>query len=105
MCRYLTCVVTFPLLLSVYAQFATAVATNYTIDDTSGDERTGQMVVYRPQQLWADQNCEDCAILPDVSQMMDGTYHAATSQADGSDELRIVINFTGEMGTSLAPPH
>jgi hypothetical protein len=87
-----------PLLLlpAVYLQLATATATNYTIDDTNGDERTGQKVVYQPSILWGTQMCNGCAILPDVSQIMNGTYHEATSHA-GPAQLNITINFSGEL--------
>jgi hypothetical protein len=88
------------LLLLVYLQLVTATATNYTIDDTYGDLRTGQKVVYKPSDLWGTQTCTGCAILPDPSQMMNGTYHEATWNP-GDSQLSMSINFSGELYITL----
>lgn len=69
---------------------------NYTIDDTFGDSRTGQMAVYKPSTLWGNQTCYGCAILPDTAQMMNGTYHEATWNP-GKPQLSITINFNGKL--------
>jgi len=80
--------------LAVYVQ-AAIVTTNYTIDDTFGDSRTGQKVLYQPSDLWGDQTCLGCAILPDASKMINGTYHEATWNP-GRPQLNVTINFSGE---------
>ncbi len=60
---------------------------NHTIDDTLGDELTGIQVNYSPAgQLsngsalaWKNASqCSDCAIVPDRSLAMNGTWTGAT---------------------------
>ncbi|KAK0492957.1 hypothetical protein EDD18DRAFT_1357341 [Armillaria luteobubalina] len=60
---------------------------NRTIDDTLGDELTGFKVKYRPDSqpfdasalVWKNTlQCIGCAIVPDVSSAMDGTWTSAT---------------------------
>ncbi|KAK0470964.1 hypothetical protein IW261DRAFT_1671737 [Armillaria novae-zelandiae] len=60
---------------------------NHTIDDTLGDELTGVKVKYSPVSqpsnasalVWKNAlQCIDCAILPDRSSAMNGTWTSAT---------------------------
>lgn len=81
--------------LAAYIQLVNATATNYTIDDTNGDERTGEQVVYHPTSQWNVQTCKNCPTHLDVSKFMNGTYHAAASDSDAAN-LSITMNFSGE---------
>ncbi|KAK0184712.1 hypothetical protein F5146DRAFT_938126 [Armillaria mellea] len=60
---------------------------NHTIDDTLGDEKTGFHVNYTPAgqdsngntHVWKNRlQCSDCAIVPDPSLAMAGTWTGAT---------------------------
>lgn len=55
---------------------------NITIDDQEGDGDTGQVPVFSPQIAWATQTCSGCAIKPDITQMHDETFTAATFMPD-----------------------
>lgn len=82
-------------LVGVYFQLVTAKATNYTIDDTNGDNRTGEKVAYQPSDPWRIQTCKNCTIRPEVTQFEDRTYHEAISGLDPTN-LNITIRFKGE---------
>lgn len=55
-------------------------ARNITIDDQQGDEVTGFQVIYYPNdRAWAQgSQCPGCALQPNPSLAMDGTWHDAT---------------------------
>ncbi|KAF8869881.1 hypothetical protein CPB84DRAFT_1693684 [Gymnopilus junonius] len=73
-------------------------AVNRTIDDASSD------VIYSPitpQGPWANQNCEVCAIKPDLSQVFDNTYTAATWYPTNGT-MSITMQFTGNLATGIS---
>ncbi|KAH8116538.1 hypothetical protein DFH11DRAFT_1464864, partial [Phellopilus nigrolimitatus] len=85
------------LLLSL-ALLPHAVRLNVSVDDQSGDERTGALPVYFPAFPaggWSQGNgCSACGFKPDSTEAFDNTWHDTTSQND-TDPRMISINFTG----------
>ncbi|EDR06466.1 uncharacterized protein LACBIDRAFT_294668 [Laccaria bicolor S238N-H82] len=72
-----------------------AVIVNATIDDQLGDSVTHRLVNYYPSQnAWNKQSCGACSILPDTSQVFDGTYTAATYLV-GDPTMEINMQFNG----------
>jgi hypothetical protein len=69
---------------------------NQTIDDQFGDSLTGRVPVFWPSP-WANQTSSgNYALKPDVTQVYNGTYSAATYYpAMGS--VGISMNFTGRL--------
>ncbi|KAI0771009.1 hypothetical protein BD413DRAFT_72508 [Trametes elegans] len=59
--------------------FASAALVNVTIDDTFGDQATGNQITYGPPGVWkAGQNCTDCTAKVDPAQVSNGTWHDGT---------------------------
>lgn len=76
------------LLLSV-----SALVRNITIDDQFGDQITHKAPEFSPPVAWATQTCSGCAIKPDVTEMYNGTFTAATFMPD-KNILFNAIDFT-----------
>ncbi|KAF5386634.1 hypothetical protein D9615_001525 [Tricholomella constricta] len=75
---------------------ASALVTNRTIDDTTGDVVTGARPVYLPTTsfTWEDATCKRCAITPDPSQAFKGTWTAATYKPE-LVSMSIELSFRG----------
>ncbi|KAF8350376.1 hypothetical protein F5887DRAFT_1208434 [Amanita rubescens] len=71
-----------------------AVLVNRTIDDTYGDNITGQKPVYQPNGPWHGVECSDCATNPNASLAFDGTWTAATYHPV-INNMNITFSFTG----------
>ncbi|KAJ7102385.1 hypothetical protein B0H15DRAFT_814384 [Mycena belliarum] len=64
---------------------AQAALVNVTIDDSAGDPLSGARVAYTPPDAWNSQNeCQDCAVHPDVAQLEAGTWHESTFSVDSA---------------------
>jgi hypothetical protein len=68
---------------------------NITIDDQGGDPTTGQVPVYKPANVWQNQNCAGCAIKPDANQLYNNTEMSAT-HGSGESPYTIDFNFNGK---------
>ena len=86
------------LLLLAVLQFTNATQVNRTIDDTRGDSVTGAKPIYVPSigGVWASANCSECAIKPNQSLAFDGTWTAATFNAQ-LGLIAIEFSFTGKL--------
>ena len=72
------------LLLSFLSVRSLCTQLNVSIDDTLGDERTGNMISYTGQ--WsAGQNCSSCTADIDASQVFEHTWHDTTFRPGPSD--------------------
>ncbi|THV03980.1 hypothetical protein K435DRAFT_962113 [Dendrothele bispora CBS 962.96] len=70
-------------------------AVNRTIDDSLGDSVTKQRPTYFPASgVWDDETCSGCAIQPDRSLAFDGTWTAATYNANLGN-VSVTFNFHG----------
>jgi hypothetical protein len=76
-------------------------STNYTIDDTKGDSRTGAIPTYTSDpddapygDAWTE-NCEGCWVVPNPNDVFDGTWHHATDLHSGYTGLTASFAFTG----------
>ena len=69
---------------------------NQTIDDQLGDSVTGHVPNFWSDitNPWGTQTCGGCAIKPDVTQVYNGTYSAATYHPD-LGALGVRMQFTG----------
>ena len=83
-------------LLSSLITCASAIPTNFTIDDEFGDERTSLQPVYVPLNLWRQgASCTDCSVRPDASQIYRETWHDTTHRPGGVP-YTITLTFNGE---------
>jgi hypothetical protein len=75
---------------------------NYTIDDTNGDEQTGQRPVYVPADSWNDgPSCSKCFVKPDPSQVFGGTWKDTTQFANETNTPHTVtVSFNGKLLTA-----
>jgi hypothetical protein len=88
-------------LLLTVLQFASAASVNHSIDDTNGDSVTGAKPIYFPPTgVWAGADCVGCAIQPNPSLAFDGTWTAATYNAQ-LGLTSIVLSFTGKPSSYL----
>ncbi|PFH51664.1 hypothetical protein AMATHDRAFT_141988 [Amanita thiersii Skay4041] len=73
-----------------------ATIVNRTIDDTYGDEVTGQKPLYLPSRagVWQNRTCTVCDIKPDESLAHNGTWTAVVYHPN-MDEVIITLRFTG----------
>lgn len=71
-----------------------AVLVNRSIDDTYGDNVTGQVPVYQPNGAWNGVNCSGCFIVPNKSLAFDETW-AYGSYNPGLNNINITFSFTG----------
>ena len=86
------------LLLFAVLQFVNATQVNRTIDDTQGDSVTGAKPTYVPSTggVWAGPDCSGCAIHPNRALAFDGTWTAATYNAQ-LGLTAIQFSFTGKL--------
>ncbi|TDL24130.1 hypothetical protein BD410DRAFT_719758 [Rickenella mellea] len=69
---------------------------NHTIDDTIGDDITGDVPTYTPSSVWnAGQDCPSCSVQPDQSLAFDQTWHAATYGPSDNTPRSIDFSFNG----------
>jgi hypothetical protein len=64
-------------------QVAQAILTNFTIDDSSPDPRTGNLIVYDPPGAWnTGTYCSSgpgrCTAIPDKESLNAGTWHESS---------------------------
>jgi hypothetical protein len=78
-------------------------STNFTIDDTYGDARTGVIPTYEPGNdtapygdAWTA-NCEGCRVVPNPKEVFNGTWHHATDLHSGYTGLTTSFQFTGKV--------
>ena len=86
-------------LFSLAAPCIARMSVNRTIDDQRGDNVTGVVPLYLPDEAWnIGQMCNMCSIRPgdpiDPSQVFDGTWHDTTSLTKDTEPI-IQVNFTG----------
>ncbi|KAI0659554.1 hypothetical protein C8Q70DRAFT_117251 [Cubamyces menziesii] len=77
-----------------------SIRVNRTIDDQRGDNVTGYVPLYFPNEDWnIGQTCTICAICSgdpiDPTQVFDGTWHDTTYLPGNDAERIILISFTG----------
>lgn len=73
---------------------------NVSIDDTFGDERTGNQISYLPSNGWKfGQNCTDCTAVPERGQNFRHTWHDGSfdPQSVGGDGIirSALVSFNG----------
>ncbi|KAI0358957.1 hypothetical protein OH77DRAFT_1396261 [Trametes cingulata] len=86
--------------VSSLLSLASAGRVNVTIDDTLGDELTGQLISYTPQGAWKlGQSCTDCTAHPDASRAHKGSWHDGTFRnpqlSTLTPELTATVSFDG----------
>ncbi|KAH7097532.1 hypothetical protein BKA62DRAFT_833232 [Auriculariales sp. MPI-PUGE-AT-0066] len=86
------------LTLSLLLSLSCAALQNITIDDTYGDEKTGAKPSYTGGGEWharsSQTECSDCSINPDPKQMLNQTWHDATTFVY-QDPSMVKFNITG----------
>lgn len=87
----------FSLAISAYA------LRNVTVDDTNGDEATGNQIIYQPADIWQlGQSCTNCTAKLDPNQAYDSTWHDSsyfppgTSAFDSGQFPNASYTFNGE---------
>ncbi|KAF9456999.1 hypothetical protein BDZ94DRAFT_1176523 [Collybia nuda] len=98
--------VSWPLLIVILSFICAptqALVTNYTIDDSSPDPRTGNSIVYSPDTSWNSATlCQgaggpsSCNAQPDKSAVSGGTWHECTFMREKNNfPLTATVQFEG----------
>lgn len=91
-------------LASLLVGIATCMSLNITVDDQFGDQSTGRLVTYSPNNdgLWSQgSNCSKCLLKPNVSLALDGTWHDSTYGGQAPGPFSFTILFDGDNSDSL----
>lgn len=87
------------LLASLIFYPAASTLVNVSIDDTFGDEETGNHIQYSPDGAWLPNGCTGCNTVVDSTSAFRGTWHYAlfTPPTDGSaaQPVSATVQFTG----------
>ena len=87
-------------ILVIFSHFTLARAdpltVNITIDDHYGDALTGIVPTYNNGPWWQGVNCSLCEAQPNVSLVMDGTWHDSTWYTGDGEPNSIEMTFNGE---------